>query len=92
MVVIDVLRRPLPGGGRMAVESVAGCPLNGWPNQRGISGRIIVESPAEWAWNTQSTQTTSAIRSALTWLQPPCSVISVYRGISPWVMTIQGAC
>lgn len=37
----------------MAVESAAGYPWNGWPNQRGISGRMAVESVAEWAWNTQ---------------------------------------
>ena len=38
----------------MAVESVAGSPWNGWPNQRGISGRMPVESVAGWAWNTQA--------------------------------------
>ncbi len=27
----------------MAVESVAGCSWNGWPNGHGISGRISVE-------------------------------------------------
>ena len=30
----------------MAVESVAGCLWNGWPDQRGISGRMGVESAA----------------------------------------------
>ena len=36
----------------MAVESVAGWPWNGWPDQRGITGRMGVEWVAEWAWNT----------------------------------------
>ena len=46
-------RRPYPRGGRMAVESVAECPWNGWPNVHGIGGRITVESVAECDRNTQ---------------------------------------
>ena len=48
-------RRPYPRGGRMAVESVAECPWNGWPNVHGIGGRITVESVAECDRNTQRT-------------------------------------
>jgi hypothetical protein len=29
--------------GRMAVESVAGCAWNGWPDQRGIGGQMLME-------------------------------------------------
>jgi hypothetical protein len=42
----------------MAVESVAGWPWNGWPDQRGISGRMRVEWVAEWAWNTHTSEST----------------------------------
>ena len=36
----------------MAMESVAGCPWNGWPNAYGISGRMAVEWVAESPWNS----------------------------------------
>ncbi len=49
-------RRSCPRGGRMALESVAGCPWNGWPNVHGIGGRITVESVAECGRNTQAAQ------------------------------------
>jgi hypothetical protein len=32
---------------------VAEWPWNQWPDEHGMGGRIIVESPAGWAWNTQ---------------------------------------
>ncbi len=46
-------RRSCLRGGRMAVESVAGCPWNGWPNVHGIGGRITVESVTECDRNTR---------------------------------------
>ena len=46
-------RRPCPRGGRMALESVAGCPWNGWPDVHGFGGRITVESVAGCRRNTQ---------------------------------------
>jgi hypothetical protein len=32
---------------------VAGLPWNQWPDEPGMGGRITVECPAGWAWNTQ---------------------------------------
>ena len=56
-ILVDVvLRRPQPGGGRMAVESVAGSPWNRRPDQRGMGGRMAVESVAECAWITHALQ------------------------------------
>jgi hypothetical protein len=34
---------PPAGAAELVVESVAGSPWNGWPNQRGIGGRMGVE-------------------------------------------------
>ena len=36
----------------MAVESVAGCCWNRWPDHRGMGGRMLMESVAGCAWNT----------------------------------------
>jgi len=35
------------------MESVAGYPWNGRPDHRGMGGRMLMESMAESAWNTQ---------------------------------------
>lgn len=37
----------------MAVERVAGCLWNRWPDHRGMGGRMVMESVAGWARNTQ---------------------------------------
>jgi len=37
----------------MAVESVAGCAWNGWPDHRGIGGQMLMEWVAGWPWNPQ---------------------------------------
>ena len=36
----------------MAVERVAGCLWNRWPDHRGMGGRMVMESVAGWARNT----------------------------------------
>ena len=38
----------------MAVERVAGCLWNRWPDHRGMGGRMVMESVAGWARNTQA--------------------------------------
>ena len=38
---------------RFPDQGVAEWPWNQWPDGRGISGRMGVESVAGWAWNTQ---------------------------------------
>lgn len=53
----------------MAVESVAECLWNGWPNQRGTSGRMGVEYAAYAVWFISLWCFFAALLSALVWLQ-----------------------
>jgi len=43
MVSESYLAPPPDKGGRIIVESVAGWPWTGWPDARGLGGRMVVE-------------------------------------------------